>query len=167
MPSQSIKPKRPPFRPDAMRRVVSNTMTAIAKDIKVDYDVTTQTWEHRPDVEITGSGPDERQIKVKSDIYAMLEAGTRPHMIKPKKMVTDKRTGKRRRVRLHFTTPFQSKTLPNRIMSRGGDSGDKDVYARGVRHPGTKPRNWSKVIAAKWRKEAPQVMARAIAAEYR
>lgn len=156
MPAQSIKPKRSPFRPDAMRRVVSNTMTAIAKDIKVDYDVTTQTWDNRPEVTITGSGPDEREIKVKSDIYAMLEAGTRPHMIRP-----------RRAKVLAFRSPFRAKTVPNQIASRPGGVGATEVYSRGVRHPGTKPRNWSKVIAAKWRKQAPQVMQRAIAAELR
>lgn len=157
MPAQSIKPKRSPFRPDAMRRVVSNTMTALAKDIKVDYDVTTQTWNNRPDVEITGSGPDEREIKVDSELYAMLEKGTKAHDIKPR----NKRI-------LRFTGPFRAKTVPNQIASRPGSKGATVIISKnGVRHPGTKPRNWSKVIAAKWRKQAPVVMQRAISAEYR
>lgn len=154
--SSVITPKRSPFRPEQQQRVISNTMTAIAKDIKVDYDVTTQTWDHRPSVTIERKGDYERIVKVESDIYAMLEAGTRPHMIRPR----------RARV-LRFRTPFRAKTVPNQILSRGGTKGSTEVFSRGVRHPGTRPRNWSKVIAAKWRKQAPQIMQRAIVAELR
>lgn len=156
MPSHAIKPKRSPFRPDQMRRVVTNTMSALAKAIKVDYDVTTQTWDNRPKVTIAGSGPDEREIAVQSAIYAMLEGGTKPHLIRP-----------RRAKVLAFRSPFRAKTVPNQIMSGPGSQGSTDVFTKAVRHPGTKPRNWSKVIAQKWRKQAPVVMQRAIAAEYR
>lgn len=165
MPAQIIKPKRPVFRAAEQQRVVANTLSGIAKGIAADFGVTTQTWDERPHIAIEGSGIDERIIKVESDIYAMLDKGTRAHTIKPKKIVTDKRTGKPRLVRLHFKTPFRSKTLPNQIMSRGGSKGGTEVFSRGVRHPGTRPRNWSKVIAQKWRKQAPQIMQRAIAAE--
>jgi len=155
MPISIIKPKRPPFNAKQSALVVANTMTAIAKNIKVDYDVTTQTWEHRPNVAIAGDGPDERTITVESDIYAMLEKGTKAHMIRP-----------RRGKVLRFMSPFRAKTVPNQIISRPGSQGSTAVFSRGVRHPGTKPRNWSKVIAAKWRTQAPQMMQRAIAAEY-
>lgn len=149
-----IKPKRSPFRPDAQQRIVANTMTALAKDIKVDFDVTTQTWEHRPKVTIEGSGIAPREIAVAGEVYAMLDAGTKPHLIRPR----------RGRV-LRFRTPFRSKTVPNQIMSRGGSQGATEVWARAVRHPGTKPRNWAKTIAAKWRTQAPIVMQRALHAE--
>lgn len=157
MSARIIKPRRPVFKAAESARAVTNAMTAIAKNIKVDYDVTTQTWDNRPTVQIAGSGPSERTITVESDIYAMLEGGTKAHMIRP-----------RRAKVLAFRSPFRSKTVPNQIMSRPGSTGATEVFSkRGVRHPGTKPRNWSKVIAAKWRKQAPIIMQRAIDAEYR
>lgn len=156
MPASIIKPKSSVFKPGQTARVVQNTLTALAKDIKVDFDVTTQTWHNRPKTEIKSPSPYERTVSVDSDIYAMLDVGTKPHMIRPR----------RARI-LRFQTPFRAKTVPNQIASRGGSIGANTVFSRGVRHPGTKPRNWAKVIAAKWRKQAPIVMQRAIAAEYR
>lgn len=156
MPAQVIKPKKPVFNAAQSERVIQNTLTAIAKDIKIDFDVTTQSWKHRPTTQIASPSPYERTIAPDSDIYAMLDVGTKPHMIRPKR-------GKV----LRFMSPFRSKTLPNQIMSRAGSVGSNEVFSRGVRHPGTKPRNWSKVIAAKWREQAPIVVQRAIVAEYR
>ena len=153
---QVIIPKRSVFKSAQQRRAITNAMTARAKDIKVDFDVTTQTWKTKPKTTIEGSGVDERLIKVDSDIYAMLDAGTKAHMIRPR----------RARV-LRFMTPFRAKTVPNQIVSRAGSQGNNEVFSRGVRHPGTKPRNWAKTIAAKWRKEAPIILQRAIDAELR
>lgn len=155
MPASIIKPKSSVFKPQQIDRVVQNTLTALAKDMKVDFDVTTQTWSNRPKTKIESPSPYERTISVDSDIYAMLDKGTKPHMIRPR----------RARI-LRFQTPFRAKTVPNQIVSRAGSKGTNTVFSRGVRHPGTKPRNWAKVIAAKWRKQAPIVMQRAISAEY-
>lgn len=157
MPSSVILPKRPVFDAQRQGNVIRNTLTAIAKDIKVDFGVTTQTWSNRPVFIIVSGERFERKITTDSDIYAMLDDGTKAHDIKPR----------RKRV-LRFTGPFRAKTVPNQILSRAGSRGATVIISKnGVRHPGTKPRNWAKTIAVKWRKQAPQIMQRAIAAELR
>lgn len=139
-----------------MRLAIQNTLTNVAKDIKVDYGVTTQTWTKRPNVRIESPSDDERTISPDGDLYPMLEAGTKPHTIRPR----------RARV-LRFQTPFRAKTVPNQIRSGAGSVGAGAVFARGVQHPGTAPRNWSKVIAAKWRKQVGAIFQRALEAAAR
>lgn len=155
MPSTIIKPKGGVFKPEQQRRIIQNTLTATAKAIKVDHDVTTQTWEHRPTFTIDSPTPFERTISTNDEIYGMLDKGTQAHDIRPKKP----------RGILRFTTPFKSKTLPGQIMSRGGSKGSSPVVARVVHHPGTKPRRWAKAIAAKWQKQVGAIFQRALDAE--
>ena len=135
---------------------VVNTVTAIAKDIKIDFDVTTQTWDHRVQAQIESKGDYERIVKMDDAVYTMLDEGTKAHTIRPRKS----------RV-LRFMTPFRAKTVPNQIRSNAGSTGGNAVFVRVVHHPGTKARNWTKTIAEKWRRQAPTVLQRAIDAEYR
>lgn len=149
--SKAILPKdRPLVKP--MRVIISNTLSAQAKAIKADFGVTTQTWRNRPRFTINAPSPYERQIATDDDIYAMLDAGTKAHTIRPKSA----------RSILRFTTPFQSKTLPNQIMSRGGSNGSAQIVARVVHHPGTAARNWAQTIAAKWQAQIVPIFQRAI-----
>ncbi len=150
-----IKPKGSVFKPEQQRRIIQNTLTATAKAIKVDHDVTTQTWHNRPTFTIASPAPFERTISTSDKVYTMLDKGTKAHIIKPKSA----------RGILRFTTPFQSKTLPNQIMSRGGSKGSSQVVARVVHHPGTAARNWAKTIAAKWQKQVGAIFQRALDAE--
>lgn len=147
-----ILPKRKPFDAAKMRGVIQSTLNATAKNIKVDFDVTTQTWNHRPVFKIASPSEYTREISTNDDVYAMLEVGTRPHIIRPKKP----------RGILRFTTPFRSKTIPNEIRSRKGSKGNTPVVARVVHHPGTAPRLWSKVIAKKWNAQIGNTSQRAI-----
>lgn len=151
-----ILPKGSVFKPRQMERAIQNTLTNVAKNIKVDFGVTTQTWQHKPKFEVTTPATYERRIATDDEVYAMLDAGTRPHIIRPKK----------RRI-LRFFTPFQSKTLPERVMSRPGTRGTDEVFSKVVRHPGTKPRHWIKVIQKKWQGQAPATFQRALNAEFR
>lgn len=147
-----ILPKRNPFDAKKMRGVITSTLNGTAKAVKVDFDVTTQTWNHRPTFKIESPSEYTREISTNDDVYAMLEVGTRPHVIRPK----------RPRGILRFTTPFRSKTIPNEIRSRKGSKGNTPVVARLVHHPGTKPRLWSKVIAKKWQAQIGTTFQRAI-----
>ena len=150
--AQVILPKRKVFDAKKMQGVITSTLNAQAKAIKVDFDVTTQTWQHRSDFRISTPSTYEREISTDDDIYAMLEVGTKPHVIRPKKP----------RGILRFTVPFRSKTIPNEIRSRKGSKGNTPVIARVVHHPGTKPRLWSKVIAKKWNAQIGATFQRAI-----
>lgn len=148
--SRAILPKaRSLARP--MRSIITNTLNAQAKAIKVDFGVTTQTWEHDAPMTISSPSTYTREITVNDPIYAMLNAGTRAHDIKP-----------RRGRLLRFTGPFRSKTVPNEIRSRKGTKGNVTIWSRGVHHPGTKARNWDRVIGKKWRERIGDIFQRAI-----
>jgi hypothetical protein len=150
-----IKPTKLVFNAAQRARVIQNTLTATAKAIKVDHDVTTQTWSNRPTFTIDTPTPYERTIATDDAIYAMLDAGTKAHTIKPR----------RGGGILKFTTPFRSKTLPNQIMSRAGSKGTASAIARVVHHPGTAPRKWAKTVAAKWQQQVGAIFQRALDAE--
>jgi len=106
-----------------------------------DFAKTTSTWKHnvmfeqklvvRPDrIEVT--------VYTTDPIYGYVNYGTRPHPIYPRNA----------RV-LAFPSAFTPKTRPNVIGSGPGGSGGPTVFAAHVNHPGTKPRNFDKIIKAK------------------
>lgn len=148
--STAIIPKaRPLAKP--MRVIITNTLTAQAKAIKVDFALPAQTWDHKPTITINAPSPYERQITVADEIYAMLNEGTRAHDIKPKHGGL-----------LRFRTPFRAKTIPDQIRSNKGSLGNVVVWSRGVHHPGTKARNWDRVIGKKWQERIGDIFQRAI-----
>lgn len=152
MKPQVILPKRPILDVRKMKGAIVSTLNAQAKAIKVDFDVTTQTWNSRPAFKISSPSEYTREISTDDDIYAMLNEGTKAHIIRPKSA----------RGILRFTTPFRSKTIPNQIRSRKGDKGTVPAVARVVHHPGTAARNWNKVIAKKWQERIGDIFQRAI-----
>lgn len=137
-----------------MRRVIENTLTAQAKAIKVDLAIPAQTWRHKVPVTIATTAPYERTITVDDEIYAMLNEGTRAHDIKPRPGGI-----------LRFQGPFRAKTVPNEIRSNKGSVGNVVTWSRGVHHPGTRARNWDRVIAKKWQDRLAGIFQRAIDSE--
>lgn len=143
---------------DAKRyqRAVENALDGIAKDMRVDFNVTTQTWQQQPEFTIE-KAEGSRTVGTDNEIYGYVNDGTRPHIIAPKR-------GKA----LAFGVGGHPKTRPNVIGSSAGSQGTTFVTTRGiVQHPGTAPRNFAKAIAEKWRKQARTVLQRAIDAEAR
>lgn len=148
-----IIPKKLIADPAKLNRALTNAMNGVAKDIQIDFNVTTQTWQHKPSFPIQSPSAYRRIVATDDEIYGYVNDGTRPHKILPK--------GKM----LRFNTPFRSKTLPNKIYSGPGNKGANVVFSRGVNHPGSKPRAFDKAIKEKWEKEFPIVMQRAIDSE--
>lgn len=107
----------------------------------VDFKATTKTWQHEVEFSIKEQrdgylvGPTGGA----TDIYGYVEHGTRAHMIVA-----------RRAKRLRFSPGGSAKTSPGVLGSSSGSRGSGTVFARAVRHPGTKPRGFSKLIRAKW-----------------
>lgn len=152
--SKAIIPKRLVSDPRKMAQVMTNTMNGVAQSMKVDFEVTVQTWDDPASFTIEAPSIWVRIIATEHDIYSMLNKGTKAHDIFPKNKKS-----------LAFTGPFRSKTVPNQIMSRSGSKGSNQTIlprGRGVKHPGTKARNWDKTIAKKWRRLAGNIMQRAI-----
>lgn len=143
MPIQAIIPKRL-FSAARMERVVENFLTMTADAIKIDFDVTTRTWKRRPVFLVRGK-KGERTIYTDSDIYKFVSGGTR--------------------VRYATMTPgFRAKTRVRYIGSNMGRGGVAFISRKHPR-PGIKAREFPEAIIAKWDKEAPRQMQRALDAE--
>lgn len=135
-------------------RAIQNALDGTAKDIKVDYLVTIETWKHKPKFVIEKSGQYQRDIFTEDEIYGYVTGGTRPHEIRAKNAP-----------RLAFQTGYSAKTRPNVIRSNVGGRSGPTVFAMSVHHPGTEARNFEDVITEKWAKEWPRNLQRAIFSE--
>jgi len=149
--SKVIAPKGLLIDVKAQKRAIGNALTGAAKGAKADFGVTTRTWDHHPEFRISTPSEFVREVSTDDEIYSMLNEGTKAHDIRPKRARF-----------LVFQTPFRSKTVPNDIRSRKGSKVGTTVRAKVVRHPGTAARNWTKVIKAKWDKQLPVLLQRAI-----
>ena len=152
MPSRVIIPKKLSVNPAKMAAVITNTLNNVALDMKVDFEVTAQTWQHKPAFAIASPSPYVRTVGTDDPIYGYVSGGTRPHTIAPRGGGV-----------LAFPSAFRSKTLPRSIASTaGGSSGGTVFTRRPVQHPGTAPRDFDTVIAQKWDKQVGAVFQRAI-----
>ncbi len=142
------------FDETSFRRVIRNIRAARAKDIKIDFDVTTQTWSNPPKAKIELIGDTVANIFIADERYTWVNEGTRPHPI-PK-------TGT---ARLVFQANYKAKTVVRTIASTTGGPFGPTVYARAVEHPGTEARKFDEVIAEKWNRLLPGIVERAILAE--
>lgn len=136
-----------------LQRAIDNALEGASLAVKVDFDVTTQTWKNRPPFQIE-KGPNSRAVFTTDKIYTIVTRGAKPHMIYP-----------RHAKALRFRGKFRPKTKPGAIRSNAGFIGGAVIYARRVRHPGHKARDFDKVIAEKWAQKFPDTMQRAIDAE--
>jgi hypothetical protein len=153
--AKAIIPKKLPSDAQRMSRILVNAMNMAAKAVVVDFKATTQTWNHQPTFAITSPRPYVRQIATDDDVYAMLNKGTRPHVITPHRSKV-----------LRFEGPFRAKSRPGYIGSNKGSQGSNEVFTKSVNHPGTAPRAWSKAIKDKWQKQFAAQLQRSIDSEY-
>ena len=131
------------FNQKGMRDALTAETQAISKDILLDFELTTATWKHQPKFErLVQVGPDKVEILVGTDdeIYGYVDKGTKPHVIRPK----------RKGGVLAFPSGYNAKTVPNIPSSFKGGSFGTIIFAGAVKHPGTKARNFDKVIRKSW-----------------
>lgn len=126
----------------ALLREVAGEMKEIHQDISKDFDATVRTWEHKPKFDKEFQQSDSR-IRIftgtADEVYGYVSKGTKPHIIRP-----------RRARALHFLGTYSAKTSPGTIEAKSGGSSGADVFSRGVRHPGTKARDFPDAIEKKW-----------------
>lgn len=146
-----IIPKRAMAEPRKMAQAIKNALDGAAKAAQVDFNVTAQTWQHKPAFTIDSPSDFSRVIGTDDEVYGYVNSGTRPHVIKP-------RNGKV----LAFGSSFSPKTAPRVIGSGGGSKGGGTVFSRGVNHPGTDAREFDQAKAEKWTDLLPQTIQRAI-----
>lgn len=150
-----ILPKKLVADPAKLSRAITNALNGVAKDIQIDFAVTTQNWKHKVEFPISSPSTYRRIISTDDEIYGYVNDGTREHDIFPKAGSI-----------LVFKTPFKPKTLPNKIMSGPGSVGTTiAISKRGVHHPGTTARAFDKAIQEKWEKQFQGIMQRAIDSE--
>ncbi len=103
---------------------------------------TTATWNHQPSFEISHEGTGRWSVKTGDTIYHYVDAGTVPHIIRA-----------RNAAMLRFRVPSTPKTKPRVIGSFAGSVGNQWVSKKEVHHPGTKPREFRRIISQ--RAQAP------------
>lgn len=99
---------------------VERALNATAQETRSALGSVVAGWDHAVPFTVSGSGPDERVIATDDEIFAYQNDGTKPHTILPR----------------------QRRVL--RFQAGGGT-----VFARRVRHPGTKAQHWTITIAAR------------------
>ena len=146
---RAIIPRELLVDPHRLKAAMKNTLKQVAMASKVDFQVTTQTWQHQPKFE-TKIGPFGAAVYTTDQRYQWINNGTDPYTIRP-----------RRASALRFNVPFRAKTRPGKIRSGKGSRGKRVVYAKVVHHPGITARNFDIVIWQKWQKEFPVLMQQA------
>ena len=141
--------------PAKLQSSVNAALDKVAKSVQADYKLTYSTWTKvRPDAKISTPAVGQRKVEVTDKIYRMLDYGTRAHRIRP-----------RRAKFLFFArSGFRAKTRLGWIGSSAGSRGTRDTFAREVRHPGTKPRNWTLTIYERHRLDLQKEVDKAIKA---
>lgn len=134
------------------RRAIETALDAIAEDARIDFNVTTQTWNNRP-VFLIRKRPGVRDVYTLSSVYLFVSRGTRPHPIR----------AIRKQALAFFRSGFRAKTRRGWIGSNQGARADKDfTLVKSVNHPGSEGRDFEETIARKWERLAPPVVQRAL-----
>ncbi|MCP4540589.1 MAG: hypothetical protein GY832_25920 [Chloroflexi bacterium] len=134
-----ITPK--PLNAKAMEDAMLKELGVIGEAIRRDFEKTTKSWKRKPPFEVlVESGPPATVLVATDDkIYDYVDRGTEAHVILPKKAKA-----------LRFQSGYKAKTTPGVIGSSAGGPFGATVFSKGVIHPGTKARGFSKEIAKKW-----------------
>lgn len=121
-----------------------------AELVKKDLLKPTATWEHEVEAKVkqTRTG---FTVKINDKVYSILDVGSKPHDIAPKRAKA-----------LRFNTRFRSKTTPNKLAARKGLSAPPVAFAKSVKHPGTKPRNFKQQARERLNRRYPTALRKAI-----
>lgn len=149
-----IKPKA--FKSDAFVKEVTREATKAKDGMHNDYKKGVSSWTTKVDFNaeliVNPSGGVSITVDVDNEIYTFVHDGTKAHTIKPKKP-----GGK-----LRFQGTYTAKTTPGIIQSKSGGPSGEFVYRNIVQHPGTKGRNFTKLIMKKWKPFFQRSMKRAL-----
>lgn len=127
-----------------LKKIIKDTLKTVEKETLTNFRKPTSTWHHKPSFEsLSEIRGNEFTMVVGTDdpVYNMLDKGTRPHIIRPK--------GPGYPLAFGWGGPgsFSAKTSANSLDSWGGGNSGGARFFMHVHHPGTKKRNWSKMIA--------------------
>lgn len=161
---KTIKPAR--FKSEAFARAITAAANEAGKEIQKDFEATTKTWKHKVkfirEVDVKTS-PVQVLVGTDDMIYRFVDEGTEPHPI-----FAGIYTGKSNKKALAFQWggkgSYKAKTSPGIIGSQAGGPTGPFVAFPYVEHPGTKPRDFDKIIQKKWEPRFKRLMEKAISA---
>ena len=138
-----VKPIRPArMKIDPVMREVLNTCDAEGRFQMRELFKTTQTWKHKVGfgylVDTSGGNASVRTSAKSGNvqIWNMLDAGTRPHLIVARKAK-----------QLRFRTGYRAKTRPRWFGSGSGGASGPWRGPHAVKHPGTAARFWTRTLS--------------------
>lgn len=122
---------------NALERAIDKALDDTADFTKDLFEQTAATWNDKPNF-VVSKTQRGRSIYTRHKVWNMLNKGTRPHPITPKRAKV-----------LHFRAGSRAKTRPGMIRAGAGKAGGTPVFTKRVMHPGTEARAWDEPIAEK------------------
>lgn len=135
------------------RAAIATELEREGKTIVREYGYTTQTWKRKVRFEMKIFPDGQMIVGTDNEIFGYVDEGTRPHVIRPRLAKA-----------LRFNTVFRAKTSPGQLTSRPGMSAPPVAVRMEVHHPGTKPRNFTKLMTKRSEPRFSKNMARAMKA---
>ena len=143
MPSMFRAIKADLMKLDAYAKPIKAAAERTKQGMLRDYQAGVATWRHpvsfESQVVFNLNGAVSVRVDTDDDIYTFVHEGTKEHIIRP-----------RRARSLRFQSGYQAKTTPGAIKAGPGGSFGATVYSKGVMHPGSAARNFTKTIFDKW-----------------
>lgn len=150
---KKITPKRSVLLDiDNLRNELEDALDEVKSGVLDDFESTVSTWKtpvgFKGQKVITTSG---MAVQVQpygdgAEIWGYVNDGTRAHIIRPRFARS-----------LAFRSGYSSKTRVGRIKSGAGGSSGATVFAQQVMHPGTEARDFTGLIAEKWKPEFKRI----------
>jgi hypothetical protein len=140
---------------DNLSQVLGFAGKEIARQMRYDFMQPTRTWSKRPEVQsIVDVRAGNLEVLAGTDdpIFTMLDRGTAPHYIFPKK------PGGRLAFPWDGPGSYGAKTTPGSLKSTAGRKPTGKAIRAWVLHPGTQARGWSVIINDKWTQKGPEVL---------
>jgi len=150
-----IKPKR---MNDKAFRAISAMLKDADKGILKDFTDTTETWKHKPKFEHghkLSATRGKAYTLTGDEIYGYVNYGTKEHRI-------PKAGNAHLRFQWGGKGSYRAKTRPRQFGSRPGGPSGPIVHKAWVRHPGTKAREFDKIIAKRWKTLLPRAVRNAL-----
>lgn len=148
---------KPALNSKQLQSIIREEQLKEAEAVKKDFETTTKTWAKQPVFVIQ---PTAQGVNVYTDdeIYAYVDQGTRPHIIRPK----------RAKLLRFNATGFQPKTRPGRFKAISGRAaGPPPVFTSIVHHPGTEARQLSLFVRKRHEKRFARKLQQRLKAQFR
>lgn len=127
----------------SLEKIVLEEAKKEAKKLKQEFGGTVSRWKRKPQFTITLQEGGHFEIGTDNEIYKYVDEGTKPHVIRAKNAP----------YLSFYRTGFVSKTKANSLNTRAGRKANADfTKVKQVNHPGTEPRNFTKLIRERSRK---------------